>query len=353
MNYTDYVILIPAYNPDETLLGVVSGLREQGFKDIVIVNDGSEENLVPIFDQLAHECDVLTHVVNLGKGRALKTGFNHIARAYPDHVGIVTVDADGQHLPKDVVAVAEKLDQCQGRREGCLVIGQREFKEKVPLRSLVGNVATKYVFYFFVGQKLEDTQSGLRGVPMAEAPRMLKLNGEGYEYEMNMLVQTKIDGLSIEKTPMETVYIEENKSSHFNPLFDSLKIYFVFLRFVSSSLLSSLLDLAIYSIFILGGGSVFLSLFVARAASSLVNFYLNKNYVFLHRSQLWASILKYYALVLFIFLMSLGMVTSMVDVAGINPIPAKVLSETVLFIISFLVQRALVFARKRPDFSAE
>ena len=104
-----YTILIPAYNPDEALVTLVENLRASGFSTIVVVNDGSDESTVGIFEKVASFVDrVLTHEQNLGKGAALKTGLQHIAETYPDKLGVITVDADGQHLPEDVVNVYEE-----------------------------------------------------------------------------------------------------------------------------------------------------------------------------------------------------------------------------------------------------
>ncbi len=162
---------------------------------------------------------------------------------------------------------------------------------------------------------------------------------------MNMLVHSRTMSLRIVTVPIRTIYIQDNQSSHFNPFFDSLKIYFVFIRFISSSLISSLIDLAVYTVFIFWGAGIGLSLLIARALSSYINFMLNKNYVFLKKSEYLSCLLKYYALVVVIFTLSYIMVSSMHDYLGINAVIAKVLSETLLFVFSFLVQRALVFVR--------
>lgn len=336
-------VLIPAYQPDTSLLEVVEDLRKLGFTTIVVVDDGSSQDRAPIFASLEPHCEILRHAVNCGKGRALKTGFNHIALKHPEALGVITVDADGQHHPEDVARLAREL---QEQERPLLVLGQRSFRRGTPLRSRLGNMITSQVFAFFAGMKLEDTQTGLRGLTMPAVMQMLTLAGEGYDFEMNMLVQAKIDGLEVRTTPIRTIYAPGNPTSHFNPLFDSLKIYFVFLRFISSSLVSSLLDLIIYSTCIMNGLNIAWSLFIARAVSSFVNFMLNKQYVFLTKSDFLACLLKYYALVVFIFLMSYLMVTSLNEHLGMNAIPAKILSETVLFIVSFLVQRSIVFYRR-------
>lgn len=339
----DVAVLIPAYNPDSALLELLDGLRAEGFERILVLDDGSGPECAPIFAAAAERAQLLRHAVNRGKGRALKTGLNALLASSPDLLGVVCVDADGQHRPADAAKVAALL---RGAPPRTLAIGQRTFSGRAPLRSLIGNVITRQVFFFLTGQKLNDTQSGLRALSMGIIPELLALSGERYEYETSMLAHTKSAGIKLLTIDIETVYVAGNKSSHFNPLLDSLKISFVLLRFLSSSLLSSGIDLAIYSACILSGCSIGASLAMARAISSFLNFLMNKKYVFLKKSEFLACLIKYYLLVLVIFTLSYLMVSNLNERLGMNAILAKALSESVLFALSFLVQRSLVFTRK-------
>ena len=222
-------ILIPAFNPDEQLLQLIDNLISSGFDSIVVVNDGSSDRCTPIFDKIqskAH-CHLLRHVVNGGKGRALKTGLAYLLSHVPDACGVVTCDADGQHLVGDVTKVARILEY----EPESLVLGVRSFGAKVPLRSRLGNVITRSLFYLLVGTQISDTQTGLRGIPRSFMPFLIDLEGEGYEFEMNMLIVSKIRSIPLVEEKICTVYIESNKSSHFNPLLDSMKIYYMLLRF--------------------------------------------------------------------------------------------------------------------------
>lgn len=230
---TNLPVLIPAYDPEIVLISVVEALIDLGFQSIIVVDDGSAPQFRPIFERLEgiRQCHVLHHTVNMGKGRALKTGLNHTYLRFPNAAGVVTVDADGQHLPQDVFRVAqtflENLDS--------LVIGVRRLGMGIPLRSLLGNTIMKYMFRFLVGKKISDTQSGLRCIPMRMVADMLRLEGERYEYELNMLISTRASRTDIVETEISTVYLDGNRSSHFNPLLDSIKIYFLLLRFAMSS----------------------------------------------------------------------------------------------------------------------
>jgi glycosyltransferase involved in cell wall biosynthesis len=110
-NVPQVVVLIPALNPGSSLLETVEGLAGLGFRDFVVVNDGSQPGSEWVFDRLATRdgCVVLRHAINLGKGRALKTGLNHFLLHFPDQCGVLTVDADGQHTAPDAAAMARVM----------------------------------------------------------------------------------------------------------------------------------------------------------------------------------------------------------------------------------------------------
>ena len=216
-------VLIPSYNPDENLLKVVEGLVQGHFDHIIIVNDGSKPECALIFNQLEKipQCHILTHPTNCGKGRALKTGLNYYYTHFPDSDGIVTADSDGQHLPADIQRVSEELT----KKTGQLILGVRKMGRHVPFKSLFGNVLTRFVFRLVTGKRISDTQSGLRGLPRSLVPQLLKIPGERYEYEINMLSWAAVNSIQIMEIPIDTIYIEGNKRSHFKPFSDSLRIY--------------------------------------------------------------------------------------------------------------------------------
>src|SRR5262249_16001168 len=164
-----------------------------------------------------------THAVNLGKGQALKTAFNHyLLRCPQDSVGVVTADADGQHLPADVLRVAETLE----RGPATLVLGSRGFEGAVPARSRVRNVPTRLILRWLIGRSVRDTQTGLRGIPRRFLPELLAMEAGRYEFELDMLIRATEERIPIAEIPIETVY-GGPAQSHFNPLRDSLRIYFV------------------------------------------------------------------------------------------------------------------------------
>jgi putative flippase GtrA len=341
------VVLIPAYNPNQSLVGVVQDLVGSGMDEIVVVDDGSSEDCQPVFDQVAAfpQVTLLRHAVNLGKGAALKFGFNHIynlKKNQDDFVGVITADADGQHLAADIAKVAWEL----AARPGSLVLGVRAFKGEVPLRSRLGNSITEAVFRTLVGVHITDTQTGLRGVPLSLVPLFMRITADRYEFELDMLIQCAEHKHAIVQVPIQTVYLEDNASSHFNPLVDSAKIYMVFLRFVASSLLTAVVDNIIFIIAFMLGGSVLLSQALARAASILVNFTLNKKFVFKHEEPHWPAFTKFVLLVVVMGAISYSMIQLMVAYLGFSVVPAKITAEMLLYLINFATQRQLIFRRR-------
>ena len=222
-------IIVPSLDPDEKLCRVVEGLLAEGFTDIILVNDGSHaDHLAPFEEAARHpEVTVLTHEVNRGKGRAMKTAFSWCIENRPEIDGVVTVDGDNQHLPRDVRRCAEAMLADPGR----IWLGVRDFSlEHVPFRSRFGNNLTRGIMRLACGVSVTDTQTGLRAIPAKDLPVMVGIEGERYEYETQMLLSVRKAGIGIGEVVIDTVYINENETSHFDPLKDSWKIYKIIFR---------------------------------------------------------------------------------------------------------------------------
>lgn len=226
---SNVVVLIPSYNPDEKLPLLIAELREV-FSHVVVVDDGSTTGL-SVFDMIRSEgggVEVVVHPRNRGKGAALKTGFRWIQSHYPEIDGIVTADSDGQHRPNDIEKIAKALLSPQSG----IVLGVRAFTGEVPLRSRLGNGATRLLFRLLTGVPISDTQTGLRGIPLKMIPRLLEIPGDRYEYEMRMLADCKFHSDKPVQVSIETVYVKGNASSHFRPIVDSVKIWSALIRYV-------------------------------------------------------------------------------------------------------------------------
>ena len=183
--------IIPAYNPDKKFHVVIDGLVQAGFKHIIVVNDGTALEYIKLFEKVEENknCVLLTHKVNKGKGRALKTAFEYYLKNFSEDIGVVTLDADNQHKVEDVITCAKELK----KHSDSLIIGTRNFNlETVPKRSALGNKITSFAFKNLCGVDISDTQSGLRGIPKEFVKSLINVKGERFEFETNMLLETKL-----------------------------------------------------------------------------------------------------------------------------------------------------------------
>jgi glycosyltransferase involved in cell wall biosynthesis len=225
---SDLVVLIPVWQPEPVLIGLVQQLVAAGFAALLIIDDGSRADYTTIFQQLElmPGVQLLRHAANRGKGRSLKTGFEYVLVSLPQVQGVITADADGQHTVPDILHVAETLCQSPQR----VVLGSRVFASEVPRKSRFGNLLTRRLFGLLAGVRLCDTQTGLRGLPRNLLATLSDLPGERYEYEMSMLAHLCRSGHIPVEVPIQTVYFDGNRGSHFHPIWDSLRIYLVLLR---------------------------------------------------------------------------------------------------------------------------
>ncbi|MBQ9963964.1 MAG: bifunctional glycosyltransferase family 2/GtrA family protein [Clostridia bacterium] len=351
--YTDVTVVIPSLSPDEKLLSLLADLKEVGFAHVLLVNDGSTAEYDRFFAAAREEYGytVLTHTVNQGKGRALKTAFNHLL-CQGDTCGAVTVDADGQHRIADIIAVSEAVLA----HPESLVMGCRDFESddpNIPPRSRFGNRLTSRLLKLLCGIALSDTQTGLRGFSPAGMRRFLSTKGERFEYEMNMILDAHESGMPLLEVPIETVYIEENRSSHFNPLLDSARIYSVFLKFLAASLSSFVVDILAYTVLLALMHAVtpsvkvetqiIVATYVARVLSGLFNFTVNKQTVFKSHGNTGKRLGRYALVSVIQVSLSAFATSGLFALLHWNATWLKLLVDTVLFLISFRVQRGWVF----------
>lgn len=334
-----YTVLIPAYKPNERFVELVARLKTENI-EVIAVDDGSGPDYSTYFEQAQKlGAFVLRHNVNKGKGAALKTGIASLMNNEAV-LGIVTADADGQHTVKDIRHIIAEMKA----NPGVFVIGARSFLGDVPLRSRFGNSVTRSVFRFATGLKINDTQTGLRGLPKILFGQLLKLTGDRYEYEMDMLLNIQRWGVDYLEVPIETVYIEGNQGSHFNPLRDSWKIYSKIVKFGISGILSFLIDYGAFALL----GNIFHvqywgSYAIARVISSYANYSINRHVVFKSGEKI--SIIKYYLLVFAVMIAGSAGV-SLLTWIGIHNLIAKPIIDIPLFIINFYIQRKYIFKSK-------
>lgn len=212
---------------------------------------------------------------NKGKGRAMKTGFQYILDHFSEGNVIVTLDTDGQHRTIDAQTVCEAVEH----HPDTLILGSRKLSESVPIRSQLGNTITRHVYTAATGLKVHDTQTGLRGFHRMLLPKMLEINGERYEYEMNVLLECAKENIPMIEVEIATVYLDQkNSASHFHTVKDSYRVYREILRFSASSFLSFLVDYGMYTVLSIVTGnlqlsdSLWISNVGARCISASVNY---------------------------------------------------------------------------------
>lgn len=352
-------VIVPSYEPDEKLMRVVTGLEEAGFDDIIVVDDGSSEENKKNFPKPEEHpgLTLLVHPKNRGKGAALRTAFAWFRDNRPDRAGVVTADGDAQHRTEDILACSERMLA----EENKLILGVRDFSlPHVPKRSRLGNRITAGAFRILFGMKISDTQTGLRAIPRDYILDMLEIKGDRYEYETNMLLGLKDMGLGLAEQTIETVYIEENQTSHFRPVRDSIRIYSLMLKYLASSLFSTLVDLIAFYLLTKFLGphlplwcNEFVCTAIARITSATCNFILNKRVVFGNKDDVGKTLLRYTALAVPVMLTSAGCVKLLKWLFGATyPIVVtliKMLVDTILYFVNFRFQRAWVFAKRKED----
>src|SRR5262245_49122754 len=288
-------IVIPAYEPTPGPVAPVADLSGDRERAIIVVDDGSSAACWSTFEKIQSlpNVVVLTHAINRGKGNALKTAFNHfLLHAPAGSPGVVTADADGQHLAADIRRVAERLEQSPD----VLVLGGRRFEGTVPFRNWFGNTMTRGVVRLLLGRPIRDTQTGLRGIPRGFLPELVQTEGGHYEFELEMLVQATKRRMTIEEIPIETVYGGPGQS-HFNPLRDSLRIYFVFLRFLGLSIATAAVDYTVFALAFMAGHSILGAMAAARVVAGTFNFTCNRIAVFKSKGSIVPEAFKYATLV--------------------------------------------------------
>lgn len=347
------LVIIPAYQPDESLLEFTEELLDTSV-NVLVVNDGSSPDRDPVFYALSDAVTLLSYGENRGKGHAIKHAMKYVLASMEQIGHIVVADADGQHAVKDTLAV---LDASRAHPDA-LVLGVRSFPENTPIRSRIGNRLTAKLFQWITKTKdLSDTQTGLRAFSREIIPEMVEVEGERYEYEMKQLVSWAKAGRPLVQVPIETIYRDkENSTSHYDTLRDSARIFRTLfdngqaILFTASGIASFSMDFLLFNAFyfFLKPFSVAAPLIFANVAarfiSSIFNFYINRTYVFESHDALKRDAFQYGVLVLALLVANNFLLTFFGNTLHIHPTLAKLCVEITLFIASYLVQHIYIFS---------
>lgn len=226
MSRFEKLILIPSYEPDEMLINLVKGLREDDF-EVLVVDDGSGPKYRKIFRETSKYAKVISYDENRGKGHALRMGLRFIRDNFEGEYIVCTMDSDGQHAIED----ARHLITYSMVNTDKLVLGKRELGKGIPFKSRLGNNITRFLYKFKMGKSVYDNQTGLRTFSHKLVPMMCKIGGERYIYEMNVIMTCEAKHIPIKEIPIKTIYINGNKGSHFHPWKDSFSLYGSMLAF--------------------------------------------------------------------------------------------------------------------------
>lgn len=340
------VVILPAYKPNEVLVSIADQLWTCGYR-IIVVDDGSGEEYQPIFEKISDICIILRHSQKRGKGVAIKTALAYIKSEMWDSNVIGVMDSDGQHLTEDMIKV---LAFAESHRK-TLVLGVRAVGKDMPLKSRLGNRITRTAFRMLSGVKVSDTQTGLRAFGTELVPKLLAVKGERYEYEMNVLMDFAKSKIPIEEVQINTIYRDKNNSdSHFRAFRDSIRIYKDILKFTLSSFSSFIVDYLLFAALMIfvphTAPWVLFANILARVVSAFYNYSMNCRFVF-HTGRKVSTATGYFALAAFILLINNGILTMFVQLFHFSVYPAKLLTECLLFCISWCIQNYVIFRRKK------
>lgn len=338
-------VVIPAYQPEEVLLKIVKVLSAYGLQTIV-VDDGSGAAYQRLFEELGKDSVVLHHDVNRGKGEAIRTGLRFIQENMTECPLAGVMDADGQHTPEDM----SKVLACASLHSDSFVLGCRD-TGRMPFRSRIGNKLTRSVFYRLYHLRISDTQTGMRAFSSAFIPDLLNVEGSRYEYEMNVLSEIAKQGIPVREVGIQTIYKDPgNSTSHFHVLRDSFRIYKKLLLFSLSSLSGFAIDYSLFTAFTLlfpkTSTFVLAANILARVISGYCNYSLNCRVVF-HEKKKATTAGQYLLLCAGILMLNNLILVVLSQGLRIPVYPSKLLTEILLFFISWIIQSTLIFRKPR------
>ncbi|WP_424246128.1 glycosyltransferase involved in cell wall biosynthesis [Elusimicrobium posterum] len=210
------LVVIAIYNHGKTLAQVVNGVREY-YKDILVVNDGSTDETQEVINSL--NVDSITHEKNMGKGVAIRNG-----AAFADKNGyshILTIDADAQHYPSDLPAIANAAEA----NPNAIIIGKRDFNtDNVPGSSRFGRKFSAFWAKVQTSKTIVDIQSGMRAYPVALF-KCIDFKETRYSFEMEVVIRAIWSGFDVEEVPISVFYpVRAERVSHFGLIKDNLLI---------------------------------------------------------------------------------------------------------------------------------
>ena len=320
------IALIPAYCPEDRMIGLIKELDIRGFA-VVVIDDGSGEEYDELFTAARQYASVKRYTPNRGKGEALKCGMRYIKERYQAPYTVITADADGQHRVEDIVKVADAAAE----HPDSLILGKRLLDKSSPIKSRIGNGITRVLYRLTTGRRIYETQTGLRAFSDRLLPRFLKLPGHRYEFEIDMILDAS--NADIIEVDIQTVYFDNNAASHFRPLQDTVSLNKEFLRYKLPSINAGLAGLLLFVLIVNFGGAWILACVLSRLFTILLKGGLNRVVPFAEKP----SVGRYVLTSGIVLLCDIGVMAALVSV-GVNVFAAKVLSGIVMIFVSTIVR---------------
>lgn len=356
------MLVIPAYDPPRSLADYVSSLIYAGFDKIIIVNDGSGTECLPVFMKLARiGCRIVTHEERQGMGAALKTGFLCYQENYSGKTdGVITLNADCQLAVREVEKVASSLSNEQKMGSFALVVGTRSFDgPEVTSYDEKMNKATKTIYRILFGLSLQDPVSSTLGIPDVRVPECIAVAVNGYGYDSSLLIA--LEDAGILQVPVKYPKRDPDAEQHFRKGKDTflilLSIFKKFIMYSVTSLMATFVDLLLFGIFtsVTFAGNpmaIIYSTILARVVSGSVNYILTKHFVFRYQSRAKEQARSAGQ---FVVLQAAQCLASAFSVHILdlllngNVVGLKVLVDAILFFVSYKVQHKYIFKDSKKE----
>lgn len=343
-------LLIPIYEPTDKVLPFLSEFQKDDFDVFLVVDDGSGDDYAAIFAEAKEKTvfPVLSYPTNKGKGHALKTGLRKLLSEHPDLDFVVTADGDGQHTREDILKVRDFAAKTPSK----VILGSRDFSSAPP-KSASGNKWSARYFTLSTGVKIRDCQTGLRAIPHEAFDMALHTYGNRFDFEMNFLLPASRE-FGIREVPIQTIYEDGNRGTHFRPVADSLLIMRTPIAYLIVGLLSFATDMVAFYLlqrfaFVNAatvGMDLLLSYLCALAISAPFNYAMLGTVVF-HHSRLFHNALYKFVVLALTCTLSSFFFTWTLSLIGVPIMLSKAIFDVMFGITKYFINLLLVFANRK------
>ena len=352
-SFLDITIIIPAFRPDHNLTELIQRLSEEKVSDIIIVDDGSGKEYRDIFSSISKlsNCVVLEHAVNLGKGRACKTAINYLVNRDAEALkGCVTTDCYGSFEVDDILRIMKHLYE---NRE-TLVLGKRIMDEtNMSKAAKAGNKALKLSYHYLIGVDVTDPQTVLRGIPAGYMRKLLTTSGEQYDFDTQMIIGCKKYKVDVKEITLSTEYTKRRNMIPMRTIKDNIPIYITFAVYIFTSMLSSIVDIILFSIFCgifdnvkelkFASSYVMLATATARLFSATVSYFMNYRLVFKANNSKTKSFSKWVGLCIIQMAISAFTVSFLHNTFGGSEVLFKIPVDFALFFFMYYCSREFIY----------